>query len=170
MTKHSSVLVLNALLIFVICGVLLGAYDIQFFHHEQPCPLCLLQRLAMIGIACGALMNLRFGIQPLHYGISLLSLTFGASVSLRHIALHICPQMPPAGEAVLGFHLYVWAFLVFGCSLLAITIMLMLYDKKTDGVKPKKMSILFMLAFAILLITTFTNVITTFLQCKWGVC
>ena len=46
---------INILFIFMICTPLIGAYFIQFVKGEFPCPLCLLQRLAMVGIACGAI-------------------------------------------------------------------------------------------------------------------
>ena len=104
---------INSYAVLGICGVLLGAYYIQFVEGEFPCPLCLFQRLAMLGVAFGAMLNLRYGIHTRHYGVSLLSAIFGASVSIRQILLHIDPSDSGYGSPVLGMHLYTWAFIVF---------------------------------------------------------
>ena len=45
-------------------GVALGAYWYQFSKQELPCTLCLLQRVAMIGVAFGAAMNVKLGPRP----------------------------------------------------------------------------------------------------------
>lgn len=96
---------INSYAVLGICGVLLGAYYIQFVEGEFPCPLCLLQRLAMLGVAFGAMLNLRYGIHTRHYGVSLLSAVFGASISIRQILLHIDPSDSGYGSPVLGMHL-----------------------------------------------------------------
>lgn len=163
-------LILNALHVIVLSIILCGAFAVQIFQHEEPCPLCLLQRLAMIGIACGELLNMRFGIKPLHYGVSLLSILFGAGVSLRQIALHVCPQFPTFGKPIWGLDLYAWAFLIFATSLLAIAIMLMLYDKNGDTDTTPKMKRLGTIAFAFIFLVGLGNIITAFDLCGWGPC
>ena len=60
-----------------ICIPVIGAYWIQFVEGEFPCPLCLLQRLAMLGVAIGAMMNLRFGVRTSHYAVTIFSAIFG---------------------------------------------------------------------------------------------
>jgi disulfide bond formation protein DsbB len=61
--------------------VLLVAYADQFAGHDLPCPLCLLQRVAVVGVAFGLLLNLRYGPQPSSYGIMLLAALFGMAVA-----------------------------------------------------------------------------------------
>ena len=39
--------------VLAICGVLLGAFGVQFVQGEFPCPLCSLQRMAMLLCALG---------------------------------------------------------------------------------------------------------------------
>jgi disulfide bond formation protein DsbB len=170
MKRNFCCLVLNALMILVICGILLGAFDLQIFHGEQPCPFCLLQRLAMIGVATGALMNLRFGIRSNHYAVSLLSLLFGASVALWMTAMHVSPAFPAASSPIMGLHLYVWSLLIFGACLFTIAIMMLLYDKKSEEIILKKNGLLFTVPFAILFFTTVGSVIATFVQCRFGGC
>lgn len=64
---------LNAVFVLAMCAMLLGAYGVQFILRELPCPLCLLQRAGMLGVAVGGLLNVKFGIRPSHYGIALIS-------------------------------------------------------------------------------------------------
>ncbi len=161
--------------ILVISGVLLGAYYVQFGKGEVPCPLCLIQRLGMLGVALGAMLNIRYGLRPAHYGVSLISAVFGASVSVRQILLHIVPGAGPSGygSSVLGIHLYSWAFVVFAAAVLLIGIML-LFDSQFEKVdsteaKSRKTPLITAVFFLIVLITL-SNVITTFLECGTGQC
>jgi disulfide bond formation protein DsbB len=167
-TLNQIVRFLNALHVLVLCGILLAAYGVQFLLSEQPCPLCLLQRLAMIGVAISLICNLKFGVHLLHYGLGILSCIFGASVSLRQMALHICPQFPTFGEPILGLDLYWWAFVAFGASLLAIALYLFLYDKSEE--KKMKMNWFEKFVFGLIALITLGNVITTFIECGFSVC
>lgn len=165
-------LILNALLIIILCGVLIGAYYVQFTLHEEPCPLCLLQRIGMIGVGIGALLNLKFGLRTQHYALSILCAVMGASVSLRHITLHICPGLPQVQLPFLGLHLYTWAFLVFVCSLLALAAGLALHipSEKRDQVEINAFPILGKIAFYLLLFVAATNALATFIQCGLSIC
>jgi len=49
---------INVLALFALIGVLAGSLYLQLGVGEQPCPLCLIQRSAMIGLAIGPVMNL----------------------------------------------------------------------------------------------------------------
>lgn len=160
---------LSNILVVVLSGVLLWAYLFQVFEHEQPCPLCMLQRLAMIGVGTGALMNLKFGFKAKHYAISLLSAMVGASISLRQISLHICPGFPTFGTPVFGLNLYSWAFLVFASSLFVISLLLFLYNPAFET-PPKRLGFFSKLAFVFLFVIALANVVTTFLQCSFGPC
>jgi magnesium-transporting ATPase (P-type) len=166
MTK--CVRLLNVLHILVLSGVLLSGYSVQFLLHEQPCPLCMLQRLAMIGISVALLCNLKFGIKPFHYGLGILAAIFGGSVSARQMALHICPQFPTFGTPVFGLDLYWWAFIVFTASIFVIAIMLFLYTKEQE--KPVPMNWVEKGVFVLIAAITLANVITTFLECGLSVC
>ncbi len=161
---------LNVLMALIIACVLLGALSIQFFKHEMPCPLCLLQRLGMIGLATGALLNLKFGIRKRHYGCSLISCFFGGFVALRHIALHACPGFPKFGEPFWGLSLYTWSFFLFSISVLYIGILLFAFDRPLEAVKSQKMPWWASGAFFLLLAATLINVVTTFMQCGFGPC
>lgn len=115
---------LNILALFALLLVLSGSLYLQFGVGEQPCPLCLVQRSAMIGLAVGPMLNLLTGIKARNYAIAILAAVAGSAGSIRQILLHIAtPGDPGYGPAVLGFHLYTWAVIVFviaivGCAVL----------------------------------------------------
>lgn len=160
----------NALVIVILCGVLLSAFGVQIFEHEQPCPLCLLQRLGMIGAATALLLNLFFGTRPSHYGLAILSSLFGGFVALRQISLHVCPGFSQFGVPVLGLSLYTWSFIVFVCVVLAVALLLFLYDPKESAAQRPPLNAWSKTACALLLFVAAANVITTFMQCGLGPC
>lgn len=120
---------LNILDLVGVCFVLFFAFGVQILLHEQPCPLCILQRLAWIGVGVGILLNLRFGISSRHYSISLLAAIIGAAVSVRQILLHIVPGQAAFGAPILGIHLYTWSFLGFVAMMLYLVLLLYLGAK-----------------------------------------
>jgi disulfide bond formation protein DsbB len=164
---------INAFGVLGICGVLLGAYYIQFVEGEFPCPLCLLQRLAMLGVAFGAMLNLRYGIHTRHYWVSLLSAIFGASVSIRQILLHIDPSDSGYGSPVLGMHLYTWAFIVFAVVILLIGIMMFFetqFEDSSENRSAKSIGWFIKAVFFLVVLIAAVNVVTTFLECGLGQC
>ncbi|WP_018352632.1 disulfide bond formation protein B [Longispora albida] len=112
-----------ALHLFVLayCGVLLGGFIVQFGGHEYPCPLCVLQRMAMILTALGpAYIIVRAKAGPVSLrdyttglGMAMAGALAGAAMSTRQVLLHIVPGDPGYGEAVMGLHLYTWALVTF---------------------------------------------------------
>jgi disulfide bond formation protein DsbB len=161
---------LNALLVLIISGILLGGFGVQIFMKETPCPLCWLQRIGMIGVAAGAFLNLQFGIRPAHYGLSLISALMGGTIALRQISLHVCPGFSKFGEPVLGVSLYTWSFFVFACATLYIAGLLFLYDPKQPQHPSLTNNWLCRLAIWALLVVTFGNIVATLLQCGLGPC
>ncbi len=116
----------NILALFALIGVLAGSLHLQFGIGEQPCPLCLVQRSAMIGLAVGPLMNLLWGMRPAHYALSILAAVVGGAGSTRQILLHIAdPTDPGYGPAFLGNHLYTWAFITFAVAVVGCALMLL---------------------------------------------
>lgn len=161
---------LNTLLIVIISGVLIGAFGVQIFLQEQPCPLCYLQRLGMTGVGVGALMNLRFGIKTKHYSVILLSAVFGGMVALRQTALHICPGEPDFGSPVLGLDLWIWSFLVFVCSILYVGICLFFFDTEMAHQKTQKITPFGKCAAWAFAIIALGNVLSALHSCGLGPC
>ncbi|MBX7065802.1 MAG: disulfide bond formation protein B [Parachlamydiales bacterium] len=161
---------LNLLFVFVLFLVLLASYVYQYSKAQQPCFLCILQRLGMIGVAAALLMNCRFGIKVQHYGLAILSALIGRLFALRQIAMHLCPEFPAFGQGVFGFDLYVWAFFVFSCSIFACAVLLILYGFTKHKDFPPVWGIPEKLAFWAIGLITASNLITTFLECGLTSC
>lgn len=161
---------LNALMAIIIACVIFGALGIQFFMHETPCSLCLMQRLGMIGVAIGALLNVRFGPRKSHYGLSMLSAVFGGFVALRQIALHVCPSFPTFGVPFWGLSLYTWSFIVFASSIAYIALLLLFFDRHHNLVTEQSSHWWGRLAFFLVFAVAFINIFSTFYQCGIGAC
>lgn len=164
---------LNAVFVLAMCAMLLGAYGVQFGLGELPCPLCLLQRAGMLGVAVGGLLNVKFGIRASHYGIALLSAMLGGAVSVRQILLHIVPGTGSYGTAFFGLHLYAWALVTFIAVGAVIAVMLLL-DRQfvaepapPHGYPPDGLS---RAAFGLAFVVAVANVLTTLLMCGLGGC
>ncbi|EOG2476967.1 TPA: disulfide bond formation protein B [Serratia marcescens] len=81
----------------------------------MPCPLCQLQRVGLVAIGLGFMMNLRWGVRPSHYGVVLTG-----AVATRQVLLHVLPGDPGFGSAFLGLHFYTWA-VVTAAGMTAVT-------------------------------------------------
>ena len=117
---------LNVLALVCMLAPLVGALAVQA-TGDLPCPLCLLERAGMFAVIIGLVMNLRLGLRPAHYGLSMAGALSGMAIASRQVLLHI--NDPPGGGyggAVLGLHLYTWALVVFVCFLAGTAVLLMI--------------------------------------------
>jgi disulfide bond formation protein DsbB len=160
--RNEFVSVLNLLGLLGITAVQVAGYAFQFGQGELPCPLCLLQRVAFAMVAFGFLLNVRYGSQPSHYGIILLSALFGACVAGRQILLHIVPGSGAYGSAIFNLHFYTWAFLLFVATILATAVLLVLHS---DGVQSGPTNRWPALVVIAAIIITGANAVTTFIEC-----
>lgn len=107
----------NSACILLICIILISALYFQFGLHEEPCPLCLLQRMAMMGVILGLSLNIYFGFDANHFSIVIISALIGAMFSVRQVMLHICPvaagESTGYGSPIFGMHLYSWGSTYF---------------------------------------------------------
>ena len=145
-------------------AVLLVAYAEQFAGHDLPCPLCLLQRVALVGVAYGLLLNLRYGPQPQGYAIMLLAALFGMGVAGRQVLLHIVPGSGAYGAPLLGLHLYTWSFILFALVILGTAVLLARAEARGTGAWTLPAGVKHALAWAVIGLTAL-NAVTTFLQC-----
>ena len=103
-----------------IAAILTVAMVLQYYGNEIPCPLCLLQRVAMFGVCFGIIMHFRHGYSARHDGVSMLFALFLLIVSARQTLLDIYPRPGHEyiGSAILGLHMPVWSVVI------AVTILL----------------------------------------------
>ena len=102
------------LVMFVIAGILTAAMTLQYTKGELPCPLCLLERFAMLGVCFGIMMNLRRGFSYQNTGFGLLSAIFLLIFSVRQTLLDIYPRPGHEyiGSAIFGIHMPVWSIII----------------------------------------------------------
>ena len=168
---------LNAIEILAIIIVIVMAFSFQFILGELPCPLCLLQRLGLLGIAFGFLLNIRYHVRPAHYSLSLLSAILTSFVAMRQIALHI-NDPHGYGSAILGLHMYTWVFvlcviaIIYIAMILSITQQYEIKSKKTKVAEAKGKKIRFFthIVFALFIIIIAANIISTLSECGFSQC
>lgn len=97
-----------------IAAILTAAMVMQYGKGEIPCPLCLLERAAMLGLCFGIMQNLRRGFSDRNLGISLLFAVFLLVVAARQTLLDIYPRPGHeyVGSAILGLHMPVWGVVI----------------------------------------------------------
>ncbi|GGI90191.1 disulfide bond formation protein B [Legionella impletisoli] len=126
MTENKFHVVGNYFGVVIVCYILIVAFLDQILKHDVPCPLCLLQRTAFIGIGLCAFLNIKVGIKISHYGFMLLTSILGFMIALRQVFLHIAPDDPGYGPVFFGLHYYVWSAIsfVFAVGLIGVALLL----------------------------------------------
>jgi disulfide bond formation protein DsbB len=121
----------------VIAAILTAAMVMQYGYGELPCPLCLLQRAAMLGVCFGLMQNFRNGFSDRNLGYSLLFSVFLLIVAVRQTLLDIYPRPGHeyVGSAVLGLHMPVWSILIAVALITAFAAKLCVLGTE-DGARP----------------------------------
>lgn len=164
--------ILNAIDVLGLAFLLLVAFILQLGFHELPCPLCLLQRLGVLAIAFGFLLNVQFKIRPAHYALSLLSAILTASISVRQIFLHVIPGDIGYGIPLFGIHLYTWLFLLCVGVVIYISIIFSIAPQYEYDIpsQTKGMRFLTHVAFALVFLLAIFNGISTYFECGLKAC
>lgn len=112
-----------------IAAILTAAMTLQYVDGELPCPLCLLQRLAMLGVCFGIMLQFRHGYSYRNTGLSMIFSLFLLIISVRQTLLDIYPRPGHAyiGSAVFGLHLPVWSILIAVALLVAFAFQLIIW-------------------------------------------
>lgn len=167
-----SIRILNSVCSLIVCSILLGALYFQFFLGEDPCPLCLLQRMGMMGVIFGLILNIQFGFNVKHFSLVIFAALVGLVFSTRQVLLHICPEVGVAsgyGTPVFGMHLYTWGVFIFLSSILGSALFL-LFSNRYKMVNDKKILAIEKLTLYLSFIIIAINVIATFFECQLGPC
>ena len=117
------------LMLLALAGVLTAAMAFQYVDREIPCPLCLLQRMAMFGCCFGLIRQLRDGETERGAGIALIFSVLLLVISVRQTLLDIVPRPGHAyvGSAIFGVHMPVWSVLIAVALLLGFAVRLALF-------------------------------------------
>ncbi|MFJ6939043.1 disulfide bond formation protein B [Streptomyces sp. NPDC101132] len=125
-------------------GVVCGGLYYQFVVWEYPCPLCIVQRMFMLLAAIGAGVIVRRGMDGqiagrdymMGWGLALIAVIAGSFASWRQTMLHILPGDKGYGSEVFGLHLYVWAWILFQASVVAIGLVMAFAHSTADRTVP----------------------------------
>ena len=169
---------LNDLFLFammlVIAGILSFAMILQYRDGEIPCPLCLLQRVAMFGVCIGIILHFRSGYSARNDGISLLFALFLLIVSARQTLLDIFPRPGHSyiGSTIFGIHMPVWSVIIAVAILLAFAIKMLVLGGGglRDGEKPQVSSSAAKLLSAYVIAICAINCVSVILQCGLDAC
>jgi disulfide bond formation protein DsbB len=175
--SHDLIKALSVIEAAGIVVIILMAFCFQFLMDEIPCPLCLLQRLGLLGIGVGFLLNMRFHVRPSHYSLSLLSAVLTSFISLRQIALHVTDPLG-YGSKILGMHMYSWVFVIAMLAIIYIAIVMSYPEQYEIRQKPQEISearnsiirILTHLIYIIFFLIIVANVASTFFECGLHQC
>jgi disulfide bond formation protein DsbB len=161
-------------MMLTMAAILTTAMILQYYGGEIPCPLCLLQRVAMFGVCFGAIMHFRHGHSARNDGVGMLFALFLLIVSARQTLLDISPRPGHSyiGSAVLGLHMPVWSVIIAGAILLTFAIKFAvlggerLHDPQSSPTLGRVARLLGLYVVAICLI----NFASVVLQCGVGAC
>jgi disulfide bond formation protein DsbB len=92
---------------FFACAGLLGfAYYLQYYEYQDPCPLCILQRLAFMALAAIFLVAAVHGPGRtgaiVYGGLLVVAASIGAAIAVRHVWLQNLPRdrIPECGPGL----------------------------------------------------------------------
>lgn len=164
-------------MMFVIAAILSAAMFMQYARGELPCPLCLLQRVALFGVCFGIMQNFRHGFSYQNTGISLLFALLLLVVSVRQTLLDIVPRPGHEyiGSAVFGLHMPVWSILIALAILIAYALKLAVLggDEYLEKAKAKSFPLIGALANVLslyVLAICLINFGSVIVQCGFGEC
>ena len=157
-----------------LAAILTVAMILQYAAGEIPCPLCLLQRVAMFGVCFGAIHHIRNGYDGRNIGVSLVWALFLLMVSVRQVLINIVARPGHAypGSAVLGLHMPVWSVLIAFAIMLALAAALVPFDGNRLSATPRSRVLTRIGDLTGLYVTVLCliNLVSAVLQCGFGAC
>jgi disulfide bond formation protein DsbB len=164
-------------LLAVMTAILTAALIIQFWMGELPCPLCLLERVAMFGICFGILLNFGTGFSDRNTGLSLTFALVLLVIATRQSLLDIYPRPGHAyiGSAIFGLHMPVWSIVIALAVLFAFALKLVVLagDDHREAHPPETFPALVQMARwigAAVIVICAINLVSVALQCGLGEC
>lgn len=159
--------------LFALTGtsIILGtAFYYQFFLHELPCPLCLLQRIGIIIIGLGFLPNITSATESKNYSIAIFGCIITGAVATRQILLHILPGDIGFGSTFLGIHFYTWSLIASVFFLAYIAAAIFLNDCELFLLPADSIQIAQKIIITAFIAMIAINILSTFLECGLGQC
>ena len=162
------------LMLLALAGVLTAAMGFQYLDGEIPCPLCLLERVAMFACCFGLIQQLRDGGSQRGAGIAMIFAVLLLVISVRQTLLDIVPRPGHAyiGSAVFGLHMAVWSVLIAVALLIGFAVRLAVLGGPRWA-SPAERSTLPRLSYGLgvyVAILCAINFMSVLVQCGFGQC
>jgi len=162
------------LMLLALAAVLTAAMVMQVVFGEIPCPLCLLQRVAMLGCCFGLIHQLHAEESERGTGIAMVFAVVLLVISVRQTLLDIVPRPGHeyVGSAVLGLHMPVWSVVIAVALLLGFALRFALFGAPRD-VAPAPGTVVRRCARGLeiyVLLVAGLNLVAVVLQCGLGDC
>jgi disulfide bond formation protein DsbB len=162
------------LMLLILAGILTAAMALQYAFGEIPCPLCLLQRFAMLGCCFGIVQQLRSGTSERGTGISLIFSILLLVISVRQTLLDLFP-LPGheyVGSAIFGIHMPVWCVFIAIALLVGFAVRLALFggQRSTPGAEGAPMHRLTQGLVIYVAFICAINFLSVVVQCGMGEC
>jgi disulfide bond formation protein DsbB len=165
------------LVMLVVAAILTTAMVLQYANGELPCPLCLLERLALLGVCFGIVLHFRTGFSHQNTGFTLLAALFLLVVSVRQTLLDIYPRPGHEyiGSAIFGLHMPVWSIVIALAILLAYAIRLSVlgHDEHLREHEVAEFPLTRNIAVAVaayVVAICAVNLVSALVQCGFGAC
>jgi len=162
------------LMLLALATILTAAIVLQVAFGEVPCPLCLLQRVAMFGCCFGLIHQVRAEGSERGSGVSLVFALLLLVISVRQTLLDIVPRPGHeyVGQAVFGLHMPVWSVVIAVALLLGFAIRFALFGAPRAGAETGR-SLVWRCARGLELYVVMLcvlNFVAVVLQCGLGEC
>ena len=157
---------INALALILVCVSLVVSLVWQGMSPGYACPMCTMQRMALVLAGMGLLLNVRLGPSPLHYAMTIVAALVG-------IAFSAWLALQPAGQGarlLMGLRLHSWAFLVFGVLVVFALLMQTLDRRWGDNALKRTASLLGSMVMALFLIVALASAAGTTMDCGVSAC
>jgi disulfide bond formation protein DsbB len=162
------------LMLLGLAAVLSAAMVMQYAFGELPCPLCLLQRVAMFGVCFGIIRQLRDGASNRGTGLALIFTVLLLVISVCQTLLDLFPRPGHeyVGSAILGIHLPVWSVIISVALLLGFAVKLAVFggSHAAPETESKLMNRLVQSLGIYILVICAINFLSVFVQCGFGEC
>lgn len=142
----------------------------QVIHPGPSCPLCLLQRGALVLAGVGLLLNVRLGPSPMHYSMVILCALAGFALAARQMLQQIMPGASASTDTLLGLRWPTWSAAGFLALILFSLLMLIVDRKWGDNALKRPVGLPGTIVMGLFLAAALTGVAGAFLQCGVGAC
>ena len=158
----------------ILSATLTAAMVMQYGFGEIPCPLCLLQRFAMLGVCFGLVQQLRSGTSEHGTGIGLIFSVVLLVIAARQTLLDLFPRPGHdyVGSAIFGVHMPVWSVFIAIALLFGFAVRLALFGGARSMAMAESLPMLRLARGLIIYVTVICaiNFMSVVAQCGWSEC